>query len=126
MGHTCGSAMDIPFYDSKEKMKTSMLTAFQLCGEIDDDGAPDEYGSEAASSDDDENADENDDDSEGSLRSINLKSRQFPVFIPKGRKRKENEDSEVILEQLNSDDESNQADLDAAGINDFEGVNLRI
>lgn len=45
-GHTCGNSMDIPFYKNKETMKRNMLTAFQLCGEIDMDGDNFEYGNE--------------------------------------------------------------------------------
>ena len=37
-GSTCSSSMRIPYYDDKETAKKSMLTAFRLCGEIDNDG----------------------------------------------------------------------------------------
>lgn len=38
VGHTCGNMMDLPHYSSKSIMKERLLTAINLCGEIDDDG----------------------------------------------------------------------------------------
>ena len=73
-------------------MKKTMLTAFRMCGEIDDDGAPDAYGSEQESNSDrgesDENYgeghDENRDNGNGSdndtVKSYRMRNSYFPVY----------------------------------------------
>ena len=73
-------------------MKKTMLTAFRMCGEIDDDGAPDSYGSEQESNSDrgesDENYgeghDENRDNGNGSdndtVKSYRMRNSYFPVY----------------------------------------------
>lgn len=38
MGHTCFNSIDIPQYSSKEILEKRLLTAIQMCGEIDGDG----------------------------------------------------------------------------------------
>ena len=64
-GATCGSSMSMPFYDSKEEMKKYMLTAFRLCGEIDDDGGG-YYNQEQESDGQDIYGDEYQDENRGS------------------------------------------------------------
>ncbi len=44
VGHTCGESVDLPNYQSLEDMKRHFLTAITSCGEIDDDGAYNDYG----------------------------------------------------------------------------------
>jgi hypothetical protein len=47
IGHTCGESVDLPNYSSLEEMKRHFLTAITSCGEIDDDGAYEDYGSDS-------------------------------------------------------------------------------
>lgn len=73
---TCSLSMDIHAYDNKETMKRNMLTAFRLCGEIDNDNEMNDYDSEGDSYDgedyhegqDDENHSDNDSDDVKSIK----------------------------------------------------------
>ena len=84
-GATCGSHMSMPFYDSKEEMKKYMLTAFRLCGEIDNDGGG-YYNQEQESDGQDIYGDEYQDENRGSdsdnpQPELNLRSRAYPVRV---------------------------------------------
>ena len=83
--------MMVPHYSSKEIMKQRMLSAFRLCGEIDIDGSNQDYDSEGDNSDAGESdyrygADENADDG-GTIDSVNMSLRYFPVYKRKNKKK---------------------------------------
>lgn len=133
MGHTCSNYMTMPKYSSKEIMQSRMLTAFRLCGEIDADGQMDHYGAEDPddSNYDDENNNEDgrggDLDDNSSVASVRLRQRHFPVYRSKDGKNevKSKKGADLYkLEELDSDDVANRADLEME--QEFENLRVRL